>query len=172
MLLPTLSLKQPWGYALIHLGKPYENRVWKPTNSNRKFRGTFLVHASLSCDKDDQEAYEDMIWRCGHYPGMCDRAKLLKVPAFGNLERGGIIGIADATGSVTDSVMYQRPKHPGDNWYFGPFALEISNPHPLPFTPCKGMLGFFNVDTTALGLDAAILEATKNQITPANRVSA
>lgn len=171
MLLPTLSLKQPWAYALVYLGKPYENREWKTTNPNRKFRGTFLIHASLSWTKADQESYEDMRWICER-PGVCDRATLKQVPAFSALPRGGIVGIAEVIGAVTDSIMHTRAQEPSRHWYFGPFALEIANAKPLPFTPCKGMLGFFNTDTTVLGLDQAIMAATKNHITPAQRVLA
>lgn len=171
MLLHTLSLRQPWAHAVIHLGKPFENREWKPTNHNRKFRGTFLIHASQSCTKDDQNDYEDMLWRCGHFRGMCERSKLLKVPQFGQLERGGIVGIADVVGAVTAHDMGNRAKQPAHEWYNGGFALELANVHPLPFTPCNGMLGFFHLDTTILGLDRAILNVTKNHITTPTRVA-
>lgn len=164
MLMKALSLRQPWAYAVVYLGKPFENREWRTNNPHRKFRGTFLIHASLSCTKDDQAGYEDMIWNCGHWPGLVTRKQLLAIPEFGNLERGGIVGIGDITGSVVDRDIDNRTKHISHEWYTGPFAFELANVKPLPFTPCKGMLGFFQVDTSALGLDAAILATNKNRI--------
>jgi len=38
----ALSIRQPWAYAILHLGKDIENRPWR-TN----FRGPLLIHASL-----------------------------------------------------------------------------------------------------------------------------
>ena len=172
MLLPALSLKQPWAYAVIHFGKRLENRAWKPSNPNRKFRGTCLLHASLSCTKEDMEHYEHVMWIGGHVPGLIARPVLLKTPPFANLERGGIVGICDVVGSVTEHVMDQRGKDPQSEWYMGGFALELDRVKPLPFTPCKGMLGFFQVDAGVLGLDRAILDATKNHIIPATRLPA
>lgn len=165
MLMKSLSLRQPWAYAVLYLNKRFENRDWKPTNSARKFRGTFLLHASKSHTGKDRDEYDHMTWMCGHKPGLVTRKQCLAIPAFDNLERGGIVGIADVIGSVTDHEMNQRAKSPANEWYFGPFALVLDNVRPLPFTPCNGMLGFVGMDTTALGLDAAIL-ATNPQLAP------
>jgi hypothetical protein len=164
MMLHALSLKQPWAYAVIHLGKRFENREWKPGNFNRKFRGTCLLHASRSCTKDDQGDYEDMLWMGGHYPGLIPRPTLLKVPPFANLERGGIVGIMDVTDAVADHDMARRAPDIKNEWFVGPFALVLDRVFPLPFTPCVGQRGFFHVDTNALGLDQAIAAVTKNRV--------
>ena len=37
----ALSIKQPWVYAITHLGKDIENRSWRT-----KFRGRFAIHAA------------------------------------------------------------------------------------------------------------------------------
>lgn len=39
----ALSLRQPWLHAVLHLGKPLENRRW-----DTKYRGEVLLHASAS----------------------------------------------------------------------------------------------------------------------------
>lgn len=165
MLIPTLSLRQPWAYAVIHLGKPFENRDWKMTNPNRKFRGTFLLHASKSCTNDDQKSYEDLRFMCQPKRGLVTTAQSVAIPEFGKLERGGIVGIAEVVDAVSDHDLTGRAKDIKHEWYFGPFALVLDNVKPLPFTPCMGMLGFFRVDTTVLGLDSAIMTATHNRIT-------
>lgn len=38
----TLTVQQPWAWAIIHGGKDVENRPW-----NCRFRGRFYVHAGL-----------------------------------------------------------------------------------------------------------------------------
>lgn len=43
----TLSTRQPWAHAILHLGKDCENRTW-----NTNFRGNFLLHASKKINKD------------------------------------------------------------------------------------------------------------------------
>jgi activating signal cointegrator 1 len=41
-----LSIRQPWAYLITQRSENIENRSW-PT----KYRGPFLVHASLNIDK-------------------------------------------------------------------------------------------------------------------------
>jgi hypothetical protein len=50
------------------------------------------------------------------------------------LERGGIIGEAE----ITDCV-----DHHNSPWFTGPFGYVLANARPLPFIPCRGMLGLF-----------------------------
>ena len=40
-----LSIKQPWAYAIIHLGKDIENRTWR-----MNYRGWLAIHASKTVD--------------------------------------------------------------------------------------------------------------------------
>ena len=65
------------------------------------------------------------------------RDMLSGVTHFNDLERGGIVGKATITG-CGDEIL--------SPWFFGRFGFEISNAKPLPFLPCKGRLGFFEVD--------------------------
>jgi hypothetical protein len=136
--LKALSLRQPWAYAVIYLNKRLENRSW-----NTKFRGPFLIHASIGATKLDRESHEHLLWMGGHIPGLMPRQKLLAIPDFKDMQRGGIVGYAevvDVITSVTPSLLAanQQP------WFFGPKALVLENVRPLPFTPCKGQLGFFD----------------------------
>lgn len=71
----ALSIRQPWAWRILHEGKDIENRDW-PT----RFRGTFLIHASLKIDCDHDEA----------------RAK--------SMPMGGIVGMADIVDCVEDSA--------------------------------------------------------------------
>lgn len=37
--------------------------------------------------------------------------------------------------------------HHGSEWFTGPYGFVLDNAKPLPFTPCRGALGFFRVTT-------------------------
>lgn len=61
----------------------------------------------------------------------------IAIPAFGDLERGGIVGEVE----IVDCV--QASESP---WFFGPWGFVLRNPKPLPFRPWGGTLGFFHVE--------------------------
>ncbi|MGB4106608.1 MAG: hypothetical protein WBK55_02290 [Alphaproteobacteria bacterium] len=125
----ALSIMQPWAWFVAEGFKPVENRDWSPRNPALRFRGPFLIHTGL---KADGNAFgpESMQWM----------AKLIapaKLPEGKVFKFGGIIGY----GEIVDVVTYHRSP-----WFFGPIGLVIKNAKPLPFFPCKGRLGFFDVD--------------------------
>lgn len=131
MKMPALSIRQPWPYAITHLGKDVENRQWQYLP---KFRGRCLIHASKRFDESGFNFFVD-----------------LDIPEFpGSLEyeRGGIVGIMEIVDVVTE--------HPS-RWYAGSFVrdgeeikrnygLVIRNARQLPFLKMDGRLGFFDVD--------------------------
>jgi hypothetical protein len=113
----TLSIRQPFA-ALIAAGiKDVENRSWATS-----YRGRILIHAGLARPSADllAEIEEDFG---------------IKIPS---LLYGGIIGTAE----IVDCV--SRSKSP---WFCGPFGFVLANPRPLPFQPCRGQLGFFEIKT-------------------------
>ncbi len=118
----ALSIRQPWAWLILNAGKDIENRDW-PT----KFRGAFLIHASKGMTRYE---YEDG----------CVTAELIaprvRVPQFGQLERGGIVGMATLARCVGQSP---------SPWFFGIYGFELRDVLPLPFRPLRGALGFFDV---------------------------
>lgn len=118
----ALSIRQPWAWLIIHAGKDIENRSWYTAH-----RGRILIHAAKGMTVQE---YGDAV---AFMRGMNLHFKL---PSFVSLERGGIIGEVDIVGCVTDS------KSP---WFVGPRGFVLKNPKPLPFVPCKGALGFFEL---------------------------
>ena len=115
----ALSIRQPWCWLILHAGKDIENRDW-PT----KFRGHFLLHAGKGMTRDE---YEDApLW-------------IVDLPDFKDLERGGIVGSVELVDCVSD--------HDSD-WFFGRYGFVLRDPKPLPFTPYRGQLGFFDVPDT------------------------
>ena len=60
----------------------------------------------------------------------------VQVPPMQALERGGLVGAAEITGCVHRSA---------SPWFEGPHGFELRNAIRLPFVPCMGALGFFEV---------------------------
>lgn len=127
----ALSIRQPWAFAILFLGKRIENRVWHPP---RQLIGQrILLHASKGCTPIEVcEAIEIMV-KCGlstaelwnlHWPG------LDKVP------RGGIVGTARLAGCVT---------HHPSKWFVGPYGFVLEDVVATPFVSHPGSLGFFEV---------------------------
>jgi hypothetical protein len=117
----ALSIRQPWAWLIVHGYKDVENRTW-PTRR----RGPFLVHAGKTLD---HEGYEFVEAEWSH----------IWMPAPKDLELGGIVGRA----TLTDCVHI----HPSP-WFSGPCGFVLADAEPLPFQPCRGMLGFFTPETT------------------------
>lgn len=136
--LPTkaLSIRQPWAWLIVHGHKDIENRTW-PT----RFRGPVLIHASKGMTMAEHRGVQDYMAEIS--------MGYLKVPAAEDLERGGIIGVAEITACVP-------PERRTSRWHMDGcqgFALRAAQP--LPFTPLAGRLGFFDVPPDVL---AAYLE--------------
>jgi ASCH domain len=112
----TLSIQQPWAWAICHLGKDVENRSW-PT----KFRGQFLVHAGKRVDRDGYDYLYDQ-WR-------------VEAPDEKIIGCGGIVGVAEIIDCVSVS---------SSPWFFGPYGFVLREQRPLAFVPLRGQLGFFD----------------------------
>lgn len=129
----ALSIRQPWAWLILNAGNDVENRTW-PT----KVRGRVLIHAAKGMT---QAEYVDA---CYYARMDCDVRfeTLVNRLDFGKLQRGGIIGSID----IVDCV---KSKH--SNWHIdGQWGFVLNNPTPLPFTPFKGALGFFDVPNDIL----------------------
>lgn len=141
--LPALSIRQPWAWYIVrpdlvgvrrnqaiandHM-KPVENRDWSERYPPISFRGQFLIHASKGMTNAEYEA-------ANSFAAFCCGVE----PMRESLDRGGIVGIAKVVAVVSD--------HPS-NWFTGPVALMLDEVLPLPFVPCKGMLGFFRPEVS------------------------
>ena len=125
----ALSIRQPWAGLIVNGHKDIENRSW-PT----RFRGEFLVHASKGMTRAEYENVDLML-------ALDEQLQHIKLPAFEQLERGGIVGVATIADCIT------RSKSP---WFFGSHGFVLAGAKPVPFAPLKGMLGFFDVPTGAV----------------------
>jgi hypothetical protein len=129
----ALTIRQPWASLIIEGGKDIENR-----SRATKVRGWVLVHAGLSLEpadlvldwcegfgvfeeNDKAEDVRDILRRSAH-------------------SAGGIIGAMRIVDCVDDI---------GSPWFCGPFGYVIDRVVKLPFLPCKGRQGWFNVELPA-----------------------
>jgi hypothetical protein len=119
MTVKCLSVRQPWAWLIIHGGKNVENRTWKYPP---KYRGRLYIHASQGID----------------LTGYSVRG-VKKIPSPDQIERGGLIGYVDFIG-VNDPKCNSPWAEPGL------MHLDLINPVPICFFPCKGQLGIFNVE--------------------------
>lgn len=117
--LKALSIRQPWAWLIVHGYKDIENRSW-PT----RFRGSVLIHAGKRFDQNFDDA-EDWAWYGVEKPD--------------HLDFGGIVGEA----LIVDCVSAYSSQ-----WFTGPYGFVLREEHPLPFRPCRGLLGFFTPDFT------------------------
>jgi hypothetical protein len=134
----ALSIMQPWAWLIVNGHKDIENRTWQPHNYGLKFRGKVLIHAGKNVDGGKRE-----------YPDFCEDMLEdfgIKLPAFADLQLGGIVGMAEIIDCVTESK---------SRWFCGKYGFVIGRARTLPFMPCKGQLGFFDVQYDMKLLEAA-----------------
>jgi hypothetical protein len=53
------------------------------------------------------------------------------------MPRGGVVGMARIVDCVTEM---------DSNWFFGRYGFVLRDAFPLPLIPCRGQLGFFNLE--------------------------
>lgn len=120
----AISIRQPWAWLIVNRVKPVENCDWTHAPG---YRGPLLIHASKSGTKKE---YAEAI---AFAHSIDDR---LLIPSYADVQRGGVVGVAELTDIVRSS------KSP---WFTGPIGLELRNAYALPLHPCKGQLMPFEV---------------------------
>lgn len=146
----TLSLRQPWAWAILHAGKRIENR----TRCLSRTLGPFLLHASSGCTRDDYGSAVASMLMSEVIPGV---AQAQDVPRRADLPLGGIVGRATIRGvirpgahGIAEAWVKAIPGLDLRWWDPEQFGFVLSDVEQLPFTPLKGARGFFNVDESTL----------------------
>lgn len=135
----ALSIRQPWASLILKAGKDIENRDW-PT----KVRGRILVHAAKGMTRyEHEEAIDFAIQAIRARPREGAKPTTLRALGFtfDDLQRGGIVGSVEVVDCVAIS---------DSPWFMGRYGFVLRDPQPLPFTPFKGRLGFFDVPESVL----------------------
>lgn len=125
-MIPALSIRQPWAWLIVNGHKDIENRDWS-TN----FRGRLLVHAGRTLTRKYYEECCAQLGTAGLLPS--------HFPSFEDLQHqvGGFVGWTQITGC--------QQEHSSPWKQEGSYGFMLTNSRPIPFTPWKGRLGFFNV---------------------------
>ncbi len=146
----AISIRQPWAFAIVHLGKRIENRpkFWH-------YRGPICIHASkIRLNKSGSippRIIEELDDGASTIREIANRTGV-KIP-LGTMtyrrmvvESGAIVGTANLVACVRES------KSP---WFFGPYGLVLEDVKPTPIIPCGGALGPWDVppDIEKLVLD-------------------
>lgn len=122
-IMKALTVKQPWAFAIFHLGKPVENRDW-----DTPVRGRIAIHTSKLVRKSEFTISATAIAHIAA-PGL--------VPPQDELPHGMIIGTVE----VVDCV-----ESMDSPWFFGDFGFVLRDPVLLPAPiPAVGALGFWDV---------------------------
>jgi len=145
----AISVRAPWWWAILHLGKDIENR-----SKHWPVRGRVLIHASKWFD--GREIYDDwhqvaQMWR--HRPGALPPPRLDSIWAELQEAGGSIVGSVEVTDCVESSH---------SSWFVGPWGLVLRNPivyrKPIPW---KGQLGVFKVPLNVLTQEPVIEDAPR-----------
>ena len=129
MILPALSIRQPWAWFIVQGWKDVENRTWP---CPQRFIGQrVFIHAGKYFSAEEiTEIFEEVkavgLGRPGHVTLNDLRAQC-----------GGIVGMATITGCGCSA----SPWAMSDQWHW-----LLADAKPMPFFACKGSLGFFKVD--------------------------
>ncbi|AZG13828.1 ASCH domain-containing protein [Cupriavidus pauculus] len=130
--LPTkaLSIRQPWAWLIVNGHKDIENRTWAT-----RFRGPVLIHAAKGMTRLEYSAAALVFQQAGIQH---------RFPLAEELQRGGIVGMAEVTACVP-------PERRTSYWHMaGCQGFALRGAQPLPFTPLAGRLGFFAVPADVL----------------------
>lgn len=149
----ALSLRQPWAYAVLHLGKRIENRTWDTT-----FRGTFLIHAAKACTAPEYEEFVEFT------RGRAIAHPIVPLPEA--LPRGGIVGRARLAGVVRPdgknvswsphSTLLADAAGLDLRWHIGGnYGFVLADVEPLPFVPWRGAQRWFEVPEEVVGAAGA-----------------
>lgn len=120
----ALSLKQPWLYAITHLGKTVENRTWQPPGD---MVGQWIaLHASKTKSRDEWVMAESI-----HGSKITTAVPVGKIVAVAKIDR------------IETLMTTQQPVL---KWFFGPYGwildpIRLLN-DPIP---ARGMLGLWEI---------------------------
>ena len=145
----ALSIRQPWCWAIVNAGKRVENRTWAP-----RYRGPVYIHSAKGMKREEYESFA--YWWQHEFPGRRPLQSYPALPPMEGLERGGIVARAEIIDCIRSqyalplNITRERADRYIVPWWQGPVGIILANVKPVPFVPCKGALGLFEMDDDIL----------------------
>ena len=125
---PTLTVRQPWAWAIARAGKDIENR-----SRTTRYRGPILIHAAKAVP--DYTEIDDLLALLELSAG--DGAQALELEQF---EAEAVYGAIVASAKVTDCVAASTSP-----WFCGPFGWVLMDVRPIARPIHRaGRLGIFH----------------------------
>lgn len=131
----ALSLRQPWAWAVLHLGKTVENRV---RNMGLPKPSEFLIHASLHFSYTYYE--EALSWM--RVRGLIPPT--VQVPNLASMPRGVVIGMATSC-QIIRPREHDHPEATNPWWMEDQYGYVLTHVRATPLVPLRAYLGFFTV---------------------------
>jgi len=131
----VLSFKQPFAWLITNGYLTVDDRTWGTT-----YRGPILIHAS----KGLYDVYYDYLKANTDIP----------LPAKEEFAYGGVVGVADLVLCSRPDALPERTSRQHRAQFKGVnsrhYGFLFERPRPVPFMPCAGKLGIFEVEIDAL----------------------
>ena len=146
MIVRAINIRAPWTHFITQLGGPIakniENRTWRLRGDRGEpYTGPLVIVASATCSREEhEEACTFAVWT-----GV--PASLL--PAYDELELGGIVGATHVTGYVEPHGQGGGPWHVPGN-----VGWKLERSIALPFRRYSGKQGPFRIELTPAEVDA------------------
>ena len=140
----ALTIRIPWPWAICYLGKPLENRDWRPSPAMLRPGEKFAIHAGkMPSAMEIEGAFEGMY-------AMDAISDSLKLPTLTQLrtQESAIVAVATYGGAVTAH---------SSRWFVGRYGWKLLGERddvPLIVLPepvkCMGHQGLWNVPSDVL----------------------
>lgn len=149
----ALTLRQPWAYAVTHLGKRVENRTRRPPDS--LLGRDIAIHAGLGTEDVISYLRTAGLWR--------DPPTDPEHPFAEPYPRGAIVAVArvrayeddDGVGLMVEGDYVREEEILSSPWYTGPIGILLADVRVLTEpVPCRGMQGYWPVPAD---VEAAVL---------------
>lgn len=146
MILPALSIRQPWAVLAVLGLKDIENRSWRCPD---KYIGRqVLLHAGQRpCPWEpgySRRGTSMPVWQAAQLAYNQATGQLLPWhtlnPMSPGLDLGGIVGVATIIACKRGGDRPSPWATDGSWWWF------LEHARPVPFHSCRGSLGFFQAD--------------------------
>lgn len=170
MTLYALTLRQPWAFAVIHLGKAVENRTWKPPKHAIGRR--IVIHAGKTHDYPGENTLRTRLRAWGDVDALrrLTTTRLVYGAFVGSVVvTGWARAVANPAGGDRPAIEYRTPAPDPEfprrtvfnRWaVLDQFQWGLANPDPIdPPIPCKGSQGLWTVppDLTNLVAESMVL---------------